>query len=543
LHQELPHVAKDSKFPVGCQVWYDARKSRASKVLRAKSGRVVVVYFDFQSMQYIYRVKSSADCERTVYQDRLMFGINCPVTVQNLDTNEEEDGVIVLPKLDVGKDGKQQISYAVQFEKGRHVSVEFLVAADRIKYREVKDNELVGMNDGIEDKKETNITQEDDAEMKASKVDTNLQEKSAASMMNEGGKLPQTPSTSTAAVECKIAVSVGEAGISLGQFATSKATNDSMVRNVAPDEYAKLAHMRVQQNQRTVDGGLQSERDAGIAATATPSTRINQNKEFESSPLDTGRWVPPSPEKTPQGKGGVASSLERKRSFGSEASERPNKMTKTELLTCALTIPKWVHDIKGGKQLFVHLLGVKIDGSTGYKTKRIESMTSCKVSLSNKRHPMKIEITSTLPRNVAQGISMIEESLTEFVSDENSEKKMLYELLSTAEGSFNVKRNDDCRMISRGKEWWALFELPYHKGHGQYHGKFLIHSQSQMPGDCKLELFGDTFGVSLEHASPFVLIRGTKHKDVKDAVSIVRDKMRKHQNRRPGAACNCTPKW
>ena len=191
----------------------------------------------------------------------------------------------------------------------------------------------------------------------------------------------------------------------------------------------------------------------------------------------------------------------------------------------------------------VHILGVKDDestGPTGHKTKRIESMARCKVRISGKLHPMKIDITSSLPRNVAQGISMIEESLKEFVSDENSEKKMLYELLSTAEGSYKVKRNEGCRMLYRDKEWWALFELPYHQGGGQYHGNFLIHSQSQMPGDCKIELFGDTFGLPLEHASRFVLIRGTKHKDVKDAVSVVRDKMRKHQSER---GCNCTPRW
>ena len=150
---------------------------------------------------------------------------------------------------------------------------------------------------------------------------------------------------------------------------------------------------------------------------------------------------------------------------------------------------------------------------------------------------MKIDITSSSPRNVAQGISMIEESLMEFVSDENSEKKMLYELVSTAEGSYKVIKNDGFRIIYRDKEkeWWALFELPYHTGSGKHHGNFL--TNIQIPEDCKMELFGVN-GVPLEHASPFMLIRGT-NKDVKTAVSAVRDKMRKHQ----GRGCNCTPKW
>ena len=155
---------------------------------------------------------------------------------------------------------------------------------------------------------------------------------------------------------------------------------------------------------------------------------------------------------------------------------------------------------------------------------------------------MTIDITSSAPENVAQGISMIEESLMEFVSDENSEKKMLYELLSTAQGSYKVKINDRCGMIGRGNEWWALFDLPYKSygdSTGQYHGKFLTQLQPEMPGDCKLELFGNAFGVPLEHTSPFVLIRGTNHNDTARAVSVARDKMRQHQ----GRGCNCTPKW
>lgn len=192
----------------------------------------------------------------------------------------------------------------------------------------------------------------------------------------------------------------------------------------------------------------------------------------------------------------------------------------------------------------VHLVGVKNDGSTGHKMKQIGSLVNCKVIISGKWiPPMKISILSSSPRNVAQGISMIEESLMEFLSDENSEKKMLHEMLLTAEGSYKVKRNDAYRMLCRDKEWWALFELPFHTESGQYHGKFLTKINLELPGDCKMELFGDTFGVPLEHASPFVLIHGTKHNDVKDAVSALRDKMRKHQCRRPGEGCNCTPKW
>ena len=209
-----PKVASQSKFPVGCKVWYNARKSKSSKKLRAKSGCVVGVYFDFQSMRHVYRVKSSADCQHTLYEDRLVYGMNCPVKVTNPYTKEAEDGVIVLPQLDAENDGKQQISYAVQFVEGRHVSVEFLVAAERVVYREVKDNELVFINDGIEGETESNVAQEGDAEMKKRKVDGNLKEKekAATASKNEGKSVGSKG----------VAVNVGEAGQSLAQIVSKK---------------------------------------------------------------------------------------------------------------------------------------------------------------------------------------------------------------------------------------------------------------------------------------------------------------------------------
>jgi len=291
----------------------------------------------------------------------------------------------------------------VQFTEGRHVSVEFLVAADRIVYREDNAvNELVGRNDNvIEDTKETNNTQEGDAEMKESKVDTNLEAKKAATTNEGGNKLPQTPSKHTVVDESKVAANVneskvttndGEADKSVGQIATKKTEHDDdAVRNVASNEYSKLADMSKQQTQQIYAAAM-----GGV--TATPSTaRIdNEHKELKSSPLVNCLWEPPTQEKTPQVKGGNglevgalsaqrnrghgleagalfperkrslgleggpsslerkrslgseggasslerkrsfgseggASSLERKRSFGSEVGERPNKMIKTEI--------------------------------------------------------------------------------------------------------------------------------------------------------------------------------------------------------------------
>jgi hypothetical protein len=374
LQPLAPKFASQSKFPAGCDVWYDARKSKASKVLRAKSGSVVGVYFDLQNMRHVYKIKSDTSTvgeEATLYEDRLVYGINCPVTVTNPDTNEAVNGVVVCPKLDQGNDGKQKVSYAVQFTDGKHVSVEFLVAAERIKYREDTANESCGKHCKTEDKKETNNAQEGDSEIKEAKVDSEQEEKEEknAAAKNEGGELPQTPSPSTVADESKATTSKGDDAVkSLEQIAT-KIENDCVAaRSIAPDEYSKLANTSVEQIQLKMWKGLQSKREVtgGSASPATPSARIDDNEHEElkrSSPLGVARWEPPPQQKTMQRKRSFgsevgASSLETKKNFDSdarsEASQRPNKMVKTEIseskepdgLRCALTIPKWVYHIQ-----------------------------------------------------------------------------------------------------------------------------------------------------------------------------------------------------
>lgn len=77
-----------------------------------------------------------------------MEGANWSVTVSYHDTNEVRNGVIICPELDRRSDGdgKQRISYSIQFWQGKRVSIEFGVAAEGVKYRmEVKE----GINDGM----------------------------------------------------------------------------------------------------------------------------------------------------------------------------------------------------------------------------------------------------------------------------------------------------------------------------------------------------------------------------------------------------------
>ena len=201
----------------------------------------------------------------------------------------------------------------------------------------------------------------------------------------------------------------------------------------------------------------------------------------------------------------------------------------------------------------VHLIGADEAGkSTGYKVRRIRSESSCKVHITERFKPMKVEIVSTSNSTgeFFHGIRMIEESLMDFIGDQNAGKKMLYELSSTAEVTPNARhlfgRNDNFRMVLREydsvKYWSALFELPYLKRENvnEYHGIFLSNLRGPLSKrDCIIELYGDKFGLPLAHTSPFVLVRGKRHKDVKDAVCVVNDAMKRHQ----GKGCGCTPKW
>lgn len=140
-----------TKFPLGCNIWYNARTSSSSRgvsknSLRAKSATVTGVYMHLEKLQKVYKLKSdtaatttsTTQCETLLYEDRLVYGMNCPVTVTDSVNSEIVcDGVIVCPRLHGEHKQQQQVSsYDVQILHGNDdITVEFGVAADRIKYR------------------------------------------------------------------------------------------------------------------------------------------------------------------------------------------------------------------------------------------------------------------------------------------------------------------------------------------------------------------------------------------------------------------------
>ncbi len=125
----------ETKFPLGCKVWYNVRTSRvAANSLQAKSASVTGVYMHYKRWKKVYKLKDTAtQCDTFMYEDRLVYGMNCPVTITDASTNDIHDGVIVWPKLHQGGDGEQQVFYGVQI-LGSDITVEFDVAGDRIKY-------------------------------------------------------------------------------------------------------------------------------------------------------------------------------------------------------------------------------------------------------------------------------------------------------------------------------------------------------------------------------------------------------------------------
>ena len=323
--------ACDWKYPIGCMVWYGARKSKKSKIFRAKSGTVVGVFLNLGNMQKIYKLKSdTSDDEHheiALYEDKLVYGMNCPVKVKDPDSNREVDGIIVCPKLE---DDQNKVSYVVKFSEGRKVKMEFLVANERVSYREVDEtnSESIGQKSsgGEEDEKEEATAVEEAAAPK--NADASQEQKSA----NEEEEMKQPAATSTAPA------------------ATSNTRTDN-VASVAPNEYAMLAggapftvRPPVKHVERESGTGLSSERN--IAS----------------------RWNPPTPKKTLERKRsyeldiGSSTSLEgcKNSGLGLEREERPKKkIAKTEAdeaekpgkdVTCTLTIPSWVYNIDGRKK-------------------------------------------------------------------------------------------------------------------------------------------------------------------------------------------------
>lgn len=187
------------------------------------------------------------------------------------------------------------------------------------------------------------------------------------------------------------------------------------------------------------------------------------------------------------------------------------------------------------------------------KRKSIKLSTNCWIQVlghdTNDRMRITIESFSKDPKSklnsIRMGNRLVEKYLVEYLACENSEKRLLYDLAVTAIDSCQLIHRDTNSgllqkdvggMGSRGKQWWRLFELPCAQGMPSHDLSFLEALKVPKGIDCKIEVFKRSVKVPL--ASPYVLVRGTEHLDVKNAALIVADAVRRHQR-----FCPCRPKW
>lgn len=132
-----PKFASQSKFPVGCKVWYNLRYSPESNHLQAMVASVVGVYLHVENGKRVYRVKSETQTEdqSVLYENQLVYAINSPVWFKKIDTNVTVDGIIVNLERVKDSDGKRIVTYVVKFSEGNYVNIAPGVDAYRIKYR------------------------------------------------------------------------------------------------------------------------------------------------------------------------------------------------------------------------------------------------------------------------------------------------------------------------------------------------------------------------------------------------------------------------
>ena len=181
-----------------------------------------------------------------------------------------------------------------------------------------------------------------------------------------------------------------------------------------------------------------------------------------------------------------------------------------------------------------HLIGH--GAGAGSKMKQIESTSSCNVQIPSMDHPMQINITSNSIGNIANCIRLLEESLVAFLPDKKAVNRMLFELISTAEGSQLVRRSsllvrkDGNRIVLReydGENYWStLIELPSiprEDVEGKEYRSLLTNTNGF---NCKIELYRDKDDLPLRHTSPYLLIRSKQLKDVRDAAVVARNAMR-----------------
>lgn len=172
--------------------------------------------------------------------------------------------------------------------------------------------------------------------------------------------------------------------------------------------------------------------------------------------------------------------------------------------------------------------------------------TSCSVRIIPRgNQSFRITISEHDNHGLKKARGMVEESIIEFLNDENSNGRLLYELSTNANGSINfdhiptadgfvLQQWCDYSNSKKIKQvWMKLLELPYAESNEsrEWHGKFLLNRQFQEELTCSTDCsawvygFGETAPIWCD---PYVLIRGQRKEEVILVAVRVSEKLRKH---------------
>ncbi|KAL3763214.1 hypothetical protein ACHAW5_005174 [Stephanodiscus triporus] len=236
------------------------------------------------------------------------------------------------------------------------------------------------------------------------------------------------------------------------------------------------------------------------------------------------RWGPPERRATP------SLEITQKQSSSNTVNEDQNNEG-----TCVLTVPLWaLKKCVRRNDLFLHLVGVE-NGIRGHKVLEIIRKTKTSIHFSrycrDKSVPMIITIEGNR-NNVTQAKRWIVESLLKFLADPSLERRLVYEMGMTAEGTLHIQKADGavkvaCH-ITHNLIWMKLLK---YSSRGM---KLLLNDglRRELIKDtnCHIEVYGlqdDPPTMSV----PYVFICGNVLDEVNKVTSNVACLIKQHQQR------------
>ena len=432
-----------AKYPPSCPVWYGLSSKSSSKRVDARRGVVKSVYIhEDASAPRVYKITNASGVDRLLWQDQLVYAMDCPVHVKGMIENNSEgelEGVIMCPKV---SEENAKVSYSVLFvSESDGVRLELEVEADEVSFRNVVESEGSGVGGHSNGSKKGNESSNDSV-VRRSEI---------------SGVPPRT--------------------FSANARNTTGATTNSLDYN--PNDRHQSSY-RTARNGQPYGRELPNESYAGTSFAKPASAAVN--KPNPEGPMPRGRWAPNEAKTSAQypSMSRSGGSLGKRkpppdhrsmppRSSDCGSSEYPRKVRPRGVeIESIFTVPMWVlQKCERDQELFrklafgrafllrlsfssliahILLMTDHILGRGGEKTKYIVSRTNCFVHVSGdcarKQIPSVITIrtkpdTSSSFRDVREAIRMVTDSLKDFLNDESSEGRLMHDLARSAKGNYN----------------------------------------------------------------------------------------------------------